>query len=126
MMRRILGSPGASAVSMAAMISIFAALNGSILSGSRVPYAAARDGLFFHAHRAGPSAIFDAVGFHSGAQRVGGAAGFIGAVRTIVYVCHLCELDFVRNDNGCGDCSALEKAGFTASVSNHRIPLGSR
>ena len=31
------------------MISIFAALNGSILSGSRVPYAAARDGYFFHA-----------------------------------------------------------------------------
>jgi APA family basic amino acid/polyamine antiporter len=29
------------------MISIFAALNGSILSGSRVPYAMARDGLFF-------------------------------------------------------------------------------
>jgi len=49
MMRRILQSPGASAVSVAAMISIFAALNGSILSGSRVPYAAARDGLFFHA-----------------------------------------------------------------------------
>jgi basic amino acid/polyamine antiporter, APA family len=47
MMRRIFGSPGAAAVSVAAMISIFAALNGSILSGSRVPYAAARDGLFF-------------------------------------------------------------------------------
>jgi APA family basic amino acid/polyamine antiporter len=47
MMRRILNGPGASAVSIAAMISIFAALNGSILSGSRVPYAAARDGLFF-------------------------------------------------------------------------------
>ena len=29
------------------MISIFAALNGSILSGSRVPFAMARDGLFF-------------------------------------------------------------------------------
>ena len=29
------------------MISIFAALNGSILSGSAVPYAAARDGYFF-------------------------------------------------------------------------------
>ena len=29
------------------MISIFAALNGSILTGSRVPYAAAKDGLFF-------------------------------------------------------------------------------
>jgi APA family basic amino acid/polyamine antiporter len=47
MMRRILGSGGAAAVSIAAMISIFAALNGSILSGSRVPYALARDGLFF-------------------------------------------------------------------------------
>ena len=31
------------------MISIFAALNGSILSGSRVPYALAKDGLFFRA-----------------------------------------------------------------------------
>jgi basic amino acid/polyamine antiporter, APA family len=31
------------------MISIFAALNGSILSGARVPYAAARDGHFFSA-----------------------------------------------------------------------------
>jgi amino acid transporter len=47
MMRRIWGAPGAAAVSVAAMISIFAALNGSILSGSRVPYAAARDGYFF-------------------------------------------------------------------------------
>jgi APA family basic amino acid/polyamine antiporter len=31
------------------MISIFAALNGSILSGARVPYAMARDGRFFPA-----------------------------------------------------------------------------
>jgi basic amino acid/polyamine antiporter, APA family len=49
MMRRISGSTGAALVSIAAMISIFAALNGSILSGARVPYAAARDGLFFSA-----------------------------------------------------------------------------
>jgi basic amino acid/polyamine antiporter, APA family len=47
MMRRILGTGGANAVSIAAMISIFAALNGSILSGSRVPYAMALDGRFF-------------------------------------------------------------------------------
>ncbi len=47
MMRRILGGWGASAVSLAAMVSIFAALNGSILTGARVPYAMARDGLFF-------------------------------------------------------------------------------
>jgi len=47
MMSKILGQGGANAVSIAAMISIFAALNGSILSGSRVPYALARDGYFF-------------------------------------------------------------------------------
>ena len=47
MMRRILGGHGAAAVSVAAMISIFAALNGSILSGARVPYALAHDGYFF-------------------------------------------------------------------------------
>jgi APA family basic amino acid/polyamine antiporter len=49
MMARIFGTWGAGLVSVAAMISIFAALNGSILSGSRVSYAAARDGLFFRA-----------------------------------------------------------------------------
>jgi len=47
MMQRIQGPVGAGLVSIAAMISIFAALNGSILTGARVPYAAARDGLFF-------------------------------------------------------------------------------
>jgi amino acid transporter len=49
MMQRIQGPVGAGLVSVAAMISIFAALNGSILTGARVPYAAARDGLFFKA-----------------------------------------------------------------------------
>ncbi|MDX2151518.1 MAG: amino acid permease [Bryobacteraceae bacterium] len=47
MMRRIHGPAGADAVSIFAMVSIFAALNGSLLSGSRVPYAMARDGVFF-------------------------------------------------------------------------------
>ncbi len=47
MLRQVFGSWGAGAVSLAAMISIFAALNGSILTGSRVPYALARDGYFF-------------------------------------------------------------------------------
>jgi APA family basic amino acid/polyamine antiporter len=46
-MSSLYGSAAAGAVSVAVLISIFAALNGSILSGSRVPYAMARDGLFF-------------------------------------------------------------------------------
>ena len=40
------GRAASAAVTIAVLISIFAALNGSILSGSRVPYAMARDGLF--------------------------------------------------------------------------------
>ena len=47
MMAHLYGSTAAAAVSIAVLISIFAALNGSILTGSRVPYAMARDGLFF-------------------------------------------------------------------------------
>jgi APA family basic amino acid/polyamine antiporter len=47
MMSHIYGRAAAAAVTVAVLISIFAALNGSILAGSRVPYAMARDGLFF-------------------------------------------------------------------------------
>ncbi|MCC7174713.1 MAG: amino acid permease [Bryobacterales bacterium] len=47
MMRTIAGPAGAAGVSIAAMVSIFAALNGSILSGARVPFAMAADGRFF-------------------------------------------------------------------------------
>ena len=47
MMAHLYGGVAASLVTIAVLISIFAALNGSIFSGSRVPYAMARDGLFF-------------------------------------------------------------------------------
>lgn len=44
--RRFLGGAGGAFVAVGVMISSFATLNGSILAGSRVPYAQARDGLF--------------------------------------------------------------------------------
>ena len=44
--RRILGGRGGEFVAVGVMISIFAALNGTILAGSRIPYATARAGLF--------------------------------------------------------------------------------
>ena len=47
MMRKAMGPSGGAFVSVAAMISIVAAINGSILSGSRVPYAMAHGGYFF-------------------------------------------------------------------------------
>jgi APA family basic amino acid/polyamine antiporter len=48
-MRRAVGPFGGAIVSIAAIISIFASLNGSFLAGPRVPYAMARRGYFFAA-----------------------------------------------------------------------------
>jgi APA family basic amino acid/polyamine antiporter len=42
----VLGPRGATVVSAVILISILGALNGSILSGARIPYAAADDGVF--------------------------------------------------------------------------------
>ena len=44
--RQFMGRAGGAFIAVGVMISSFAALNGSILSGSRVPFAQARDGLF--------------------------------------------------------------------------------
>ena len=44
--RHLLGSYGGAFVAIGVLISTFATLNGSILSGSRIPFAQARDGLF--------------------------------------------------------------------------------
>ena len=49
MAAKFLGPAGSGVVAVAAMVSIFAALHGSILSGGRVPFAMARDGYFFPA-----------------------------------------------------------------------------
>jgi APA family basic amino acid/polyamine antiporter len=43
----ILGSVGAGIVSLGMALSMLVTLNGTIMSGARVPYAAARDGYFF-------------------------------------------------------------------------------
>ena len=43
----VAGSGGAALVAAAMALSIFVTLNGTIMSGARVPFAAARDGLFF-------------------------------------------------------------------------------
>ena len=44
--RSFIGKAGGAFIAVGVLISTFATLNGSILSGSRVPYAQARDGLF--------------------------------------------------------------------------------
>src|SRR5262249_19164276 len=47
MMRAAIGPSGGAIVTIAACISLFASLNGMILSGARVPFAMARSGQFF-------------------------------------------------------------------------------
>ena len=44
---RTLGSIGGTLVSMTVLLSIIGAINGCILTGARIPFAQARDGLFF-------------------------------------------------------------------------------
>jgi APA family basic amino acid/polyamine antiporter len=44
--RRLMGAGGATFVAIGVLVSTFATLNGSVLSGSRIPYAQAKDGLF--------------------------------------------------------------------------------
>jgi APA family basic amino acid/polyamine antiporter len=44
--RRFLGNAGGAFIAVGVMLSTFATLNGSILAGSRIPYATAREGLF--------------------------------------------------------------------------------
>jgi APA family basic amino acid/polyamine antiporter len=44
---RVMGPSGAAALSMVVLLSIVGAINGCILTGARIPFAQARDGLFF-------------------------------------------------------------------------------
>lgn len=45
--QRTMGAPGATIVSVIVLLSIIGAINGCILTGARIPFAQARDGLFF-------------------------------------------------------------------------------
>ena len=124
MMRRIAGPHGAGAVSVAAMISIFAALNGSILSGSRVPYAMARDGYFFRHIGRGPSHFPDSFRQYSAA---GSMVLFIcleRALQRFVQCGDLSQLDSLRDDRCRRDRFAPKEAGFGTPLSDLGLSLG--
>jgi APA family basic amino acid/polyamine antiporter len=55
--RRFLGSAGGAFIAVGVIVSTFATLNGSILAGSRIPFATAREGLFPQALAAGLFAL---------------------------------------------------------------------
>ena len=106
------------------MISIFAALNGSILSGSRVPYAMARDGYFFsRVSRVNPQ-ISHAGGSHHAAWLVVVAGAAERAISATLYTGDLSELDFVRNDRRLGHCFAAQTAGSRPALSCPGLSAG--
>ena len=67
----VLGHAGASLVSAGMAISMLVTLNGTIMSGARVPFATARDGYFFQAIARGSPAIPHSLDCHCGAVRAG-------------------------------------------------------
>ena len=124
MMRRILGGAGAGAVSVAAMISIFAALNGSILSGFARAVRRGPRRLLLPRGRARPSGASHPFRVHPGAERVGRAPGALRTLRTTFYLCNFRELDSVRHDHRGGDRASQKAARSAAPVSHDRLSLG--
>ena len=123
MMSKIYGAPGAALVSIGAMISMFAALNGSILSGSRVPYAAARDGLFFRSRGARASRTSHAQHFDRRTHHVVLSAGAFRKIRRPVQPGDLRQLDPLRHDRRRGAGSAAKKTGSGAALSYDRLSI---
>ena len=106
------------------MISIFAALNGSILSGARVPYAAARDGLFFRSiARVHPQ-------FHTPGVSIlalSAWAALLVLVRHLRPAFHLCDfrqLAALRDDHGRCPGAPQKTAGFAAALFHLGLPRG--
>ena len=115
---QILGAPGAAAVSIAAMISIFAALNGSILSGSRVPFAMARDRLFFRGVDVHPATGHPA--FRSWCLARGRLAGVQRPVRPALYVRDFRQCDSLWD----GDCLRHRAADQAGRICHDHIEHG--
>ena len=122
-MRRVLGQPGGAMVSVAAMISIFAALNGSILSGSRVPYAMATRRIIFSSRQpreSQRSALQGAI------MLLGVWSSLLllsGQYQATLYAGDLSQLDFVWNDGRLRHCFATEDGLiWTARTESPVIP----
>ena len=124
MMRKIFGQTGAGLVSVAAMISIFAALNGSILTGSRVPYAMALDGLFFkpvakvHPAYRTPGISILALSAWSAILVLS------GQIRSAFHLCDLRQLDSLRHDDRCRFSAASQASRHAPALSHLRISRG--
>jgi len=116
-----MGQAGANGVSIAAMISIFAALNGSILTGSRVP-THGRGRTFFKAvAKVHPQ--FRTPVFLSRAQYLVGNIGTIWPLRPAIHVCYLRKLIlYGMTTRGCY-CSEEKETGYAEPYHTFGYPI---
>ena len=119
----VMGSAGAAIVSAGMALSMLVTLNGSTMTGARIPFALARDGYFFHGlakvhprfHT--PSV---ALGVQAGAGDRSGA--FCGNVPAALLAHSVCGMALLHAGNGRSICFSPSRAGCRASLQNLGIP----
>ena len=111
----VTGGAGAAAfISLLILVSIIGATNGMILTGPRVYYAMAKEGLFF--------SVFGKVNSRSGlcdscARIVVSRIDLIGIFPGVVHVCRICGMDFLWIDGCRRHCVAHPTPGTGTAVS---------
>ena len=119
------GAWGAAIVSAGMALSMLVALNGTIMSGARVPFAMARDGYFFQGAGRGASAVSHAVGGAAGAARaVDRSAAVCGKFPPAFLAGHLCRVAVLHDCGQHGFRVAQTGAERPAAVSDLGISRG--
>jgi basic amino acid/polyamine antiporter, APA family len=101
----------------AILISSFGCANGLILSGARVYYAMAKDGLFFKQCRQTASYVQDAGGFADGADGVGVPAVRLGQLRAASGLHYFRGARVLHFDDRRIVCAAAHASGCRAALS---------
>ena len=120
-MTQMFGSDGRPLMAAAIMISGFGCANGLILSGARVYYAMAKDGLFFRKRRQTASDLQNAGGFADGADGMDLRAVHLRQLRATARLHHFCGAGVLYFDD-CGIVRAAADASeCRAALSGGRI-----
>ena len=116
-MYQTFGPIGATCISVLILISIFGAANGMVLTGPRVYYAMARDGLFLALVQLLESAFSNAPGWHPGPRRLGILADGSGHVHAIIHIRDFHLVDLLR-----AGCRRRRHAPLPRTQSDEAIP----
>ena len=110
---RTLGPIGGTLVSLTVLLSIIGAVNGCILTGARIPFAQARDGLFFARFGERTSAISDPRLRHRVQRNLDGDPGPHRVLRDALFLLDPGRVDLLHHDGRCRFRPAAQAAGRT-------------